>query len=212
MGNDEGDDLEVDDVEKKSGFEGTLDTGNRGRMDYLPAPGKLGTYEFTYKACVDGWSCVDCDEATVKIEVKENPNKPDAPPTPGALDNLAVSPGAILQGSVFTGAQFDTRYSLVAMDYVPSSGFTGTLNGGPDGIFTYGNAPVGANMFTCKICYKEWMDLCSTATVTVTTAVDAVAVEGTIFLVPGSNLRDDGVTTGLPALEDIGDGTHQSPA
>lgn len=71
---DKGEQLYVYDYKKLTGFEGTLSVRSDGRVGYTPAPGKRGSFYFSYTACYSDWSCVECQDAMAEIVVEADPS------------------------------------------------------------------------------------------------------------------------------------------
>lgn len=162
-------DLRVHSFTTPSGFVGELDVDDDGSFTYKSVSGQLGSFEFTYEVCVDGWeSCVDCTEATVTIEVLPNPNKPGTPP--GTKDeNIEALPGDRVRENLLGGVISDDRYTIFASNYQTSLGFIGILNTETDGSIEYGNAPVGNESFVYTVCYEEFPDVCADGLVSIST-------------------------------------------
>ena len=125
---------------------------------YTPNSGYVGQDTFTYEVCSQADSS-ECSSATVLVTVKEPPkayDDSDATPVnvPVTIDVLTNDTGDI--DPVTTRKLTD-----------PSSGSV-VLN--PDKTFTYtpNSGFVGIDIFTYEICGKLDINVCSSATVTVT--------------------------------------------
>ena len=162
------DNLRVQNEQELSGLE---DVSSDGSFKYTPKYGDRGEVRFTYEACFNDWPCVACDTATVIIDVQENPDKPQNPPTleeqtyqvalGGSLDVLA--PG------VLTNVQANDESNLVVTNYETGQGFVGVFDGDDDGSFTFGNAPSGTEVISFTVCCEEWPDVCANGQATIET-------------------------------------------
>lgn len=142
-----------------------------GSYVYTPDPGYEGDDSFTYYICDDG-SPVECDTATVFIEVIPLTNEND-PPIANA-DDAQTNQDVPVGGHLLIN-DYDPDGDNIIINTTPLSGPTnGSVVINPDGTFTYTPDPgfTGTDTYIYEICDDGTPSLCDTAVVTINVVPD----------------------------------------
>ena len=163
---------------------GTVVLNSDGTFTYTPNSGFTGTDTFIYTACDTG-SPTECDDATVQIEVKEDPTPGNNLP-PVAISDLVITPLGI--NAIGNVSQNDTDPNATTLTVnttpilLPANG---TITLSPDGSYTYipNGSFTGIDKVVYEVCDAGTPVQCTQATLII------YVLEGKVSLLPKAYLQ-----------------------
>jgi hypothetical protein len=181
---------------------GTVVLNSDGTFTYTPNSGFTGTDTFIYTVCDTG-SPTECDDATVQIEVKEDPT-PDNNLPPVAIDDLDITTSNTPVSGNISANDNDSepnRTTLIVNTIpisLPTNG-TVTLSSNGDYTYTPDNGFSGIDRVIYEICDTGTPIECARATLLIYVSDKEVALlpkaylQGALFGVSSSDnlMRDD---------------------
>jgi gliding motility-associated-like protein len=142
---------------------GTLTLNSNGTFTYVPETGFLGQVSFIYQVC-DSGSPVQCDEATVTIEILANPNGNS---TFATDDSFFVKENTSFSGNILTNDN-DPQGDIQTVNTVPLvPPAHGTLVLNANGTISYNPVQnyIGIDQFVYEICDNGIPQACDKGTV-----------------------------------------------
>ncbi len=195
----DGDPLHVGTYTQPGSGSVTMNTAT-GAYTYTPPAGWTGTTTFTYTACDDGTPAL-CDQATVTIEVFDNPPAENDPPV--ANDDNAETQQDIAITIDVKVNDFDPEGDPITVTAItqPAQG-AAVLN--PDQTVTYTppSGFTGEVSFTYTLCDNGTPSLCDQATVTIVVHADEDPNDNNPpYAVDDAAITDQGNPVIVPVLD-----------